>query len=95
MPQFMRKTTKSTSPLIERARALGLRPAVYKMPSAQADLADLTEVKEVAEQIVNSVVARKATPEKAEVEDIEPESEAVASGTGRSASDRRLITLNI
>lgn len=96
MPQSMRKTTNMSSELVERARELGVRVPLYSIPSAQADAADLTDVREVAEKIVRSVVAREATAATPVGQD-EPEQpkRQLPNGSGRSSADRRVIKLNI
>lgn len=80
------RTLPPRSKIAARARELGVRVPIHVMPSSQAPEVDIDELAELTEQIVEAVTERDRTRRPAEPQ---------RSGSGRSPSDRLLITLNI
>lgn len=91
LPLLRRKTAKSGSDLVERARALGVGLPDYTVRSAQTYVEITPDVRTAGDKIAQSVVENEtAVASKANL----ATTSARTNGSGRSASDPLRIILN-
>jgi hypothetical protein len=92
---LMRKRSTNAAALRERAREVGVRVPAYALGSATADATLPEPVRDAGREIAKKLV-QPATPVPVEPEDGEPDGAAPdGSGSGRSESDPKVISLRV